>query len=108
MGQLSLKKSALQTQIIYDKIFYYFIGLLKNPYAWIGILLYGLSFAVYMVALKNVKLSFARSFSALSYIIVIILSILIFKDFKDQINIFAVIGIILIAVGILFVGFGYK
>ncbi|MCK4798174.1 MAG: EamA family transporter [Spirochaetes bacterium] len=102
-GQLSLKKSALHSGISGQNIVFYFLNLIKNPYAWLGVFFYGTSFMVYMIALKRVKLSYARSFSALSYVLVIILSILIFKD---NVNIITIIGIGFIAIGILFVGLG--
>lgn len=49
-------------------------------------------------------ISYARSFSALSNVLVIIFSIIIFKD---NINVITFIGITLITAGIFLVGLGY-
>ena len=66
---------------------------------------FGLSFAVYMIALKKVELTTARSFSTLSYIFVMILSFIILKD---TVTPFKIIGIALITTGIFLVGIGEK
>ena len=101
-GQLFLKKSAVSfSSIDQTNIIQYFIHLLTGLYSWLGVISYGLSFAVYMVALNKVELSVAKSFNALSYILVIILSVILFKD---GITIFKVTGFVLIAFGLVFIG----
>lgn len=79
-GQLSLKKGALAFNQLNSNTISYLFALARNPFIWGGFISYGLSFMVYMIVLRKVELSTARSFSALSYVIVISLSFIIYKD----------------------------
>ena len=100
-GQLCLKKSAVEySNITLSNLFQYFVYLLTSIYSWLGVLCYGLCFAIYMIALNKVELGIARSFSALSYMLVILFSVIIFKD---NITLFKVIGMTLITAGIIFI-----
>jgi multidrug transporter EmrE-like cation transporter len=100
-GQIFLKKSAVEfSSINLDNLLKYFIYLASNVFSWLGIVSYGLSFAIYMVVLNKVNLSIARSFNAISYILVILFSIIIFKD---GIGLFKIIGISMITAGIIFI-----
>lgn len=103
-AQLMLKKAAVTSVLPKDEIIVYFFNLIKNIYAWLGACSYGTSFIFYMIALKNIKLSYARAFSSASYILVIILSIVLYKE---QVNFVTLLGMIVIGVGILLVGLGY-
>ena len=103
-GQLFLKKAAISSVTENQQIIIYLFFLIKNLFAWLGAFSYAFSFLIYMIALKNVELSVARSFSTLSYIIIIILSVIIFKD---NLNLITIIGSILISAGILLIGIGY-
>ena len=107
-GQLSLKKGTMAPQnfplaidwITSSPVLHYFFSLIFNIYIWCGFVSYGLSFLLYLAALKNTDLSIARSFSALSYVIVISLSFIIFKD---RITVLKLAGISAIALGILLI-----
>ena len=100
VGQIFLKKSATacaeQAGIVQ-----YFISLLCNGSAWIGAVSYFVSLGLYMVALSRTELSIARSVSAFSYVLVIVLSYFVFGDTFSPLK---VMGIILISVGIFLLG----
>lgn len=104
-GQVFLKKSTFSTSGNETNSIKYLYTLLLNYNIWLALVLYGISFAVYMIALKKVELSTARSFSTLSYIFVMILSFIILKDTATPIKI---IGIALISAGIFLVGISNK
>jgi multidrug transporter EmrE-like cation transporter len=100
-GQLCLKKSASgYADINSNNIFQYFLHLVTDPFSWFAVLCYGFSFAIYMIALNKVDLGIARSFNALSYMLVILFSVIIFKD---SITLYKIIGVALIAAGIIFI-----
>jgi multidrug transporter EmrE-like cation transporter len=100
VGQIFLKKSAAacaeQAGIVQ-----YFISLLCNGSAWIGAVSYFVSLGLYMVALSRTELSIARSVSAFSYVLVIVLSYFVFGDTFTPLK---VMGIILISLGIFLLG----
>ncbi|MBP5450553.1 MAG: hypothetical protein J6Y01_10620 [Spirochaetales bacterium] len=102
VGQIFLKKSAALCAGQPDFI-RYFIALLCNGYAWGGAIAYFVSLGLYMVALSKTELSVARSVSAFSYVLVILLSYFIFGD---TVTPFKIAGIVLISVGIFLLGVG--
>ncbi|OHD10905.1 MAG: hypothetical protein A2086_01420 [Spirochaetes bacterium GWD1_27_9] len=104
-GQIFLKKGALHSTILNQNVFQYFLALLLDIYTWGGVISYGLSFAIYMIALKKVDLSVARSFSTLSYVLVIVFSVIIFKD---SVTLLKVLGMIFICVGVFLLTFSVK
>jgi multidrug transporter EmrE-like cation transporter len=100
-GQIFLKQSAVGGSTKEVGLVTYFISLLASGWSWLAVLSYGISFGLYMIALRRVELSTARSFSALSYVFVIAVSVIIFRD---SITPLKIIGVVLIAAGVLFVG----
>ena len=56
------------------------LSVLFDPIMIIGLAVYGLATLLWMLALKNVPLSFAYSFMALSYVAVPILSIIFLNE----------------------------
>ena len=56
------------------------LSVLFDPIMIIGLAVYGLATLLWMLALKNVPLSFAYSFMALSYVAVAILSIIFLNE----------------------------
>ncbi len=77
--------------------------LVKNHNLLIGILLYGLSTVPFLIALKQERLSVLYPFVSASYIWVTLLS---YFYFKEKINKYKVLGIILIVLGVTLIGFG--
>ena len=104
LGQILLKKAASICDISQGYLRYFFY-LICNGYAWCGAISYFVSLALYMVALNGTELSIARSVSAFSYVLVIIISYFIFKD---SITLLKVIGMLFITVGIFILGISGK
>jgi multidrug transporter EmrE-like cation transporter len=101
-GQIFLKKSALTSSIVNQNYLQYFSSLILNLNSWFAVLAYGMSFFLYMIALQKIDLSIARSFNALSYVLIIVFS---FIFFKDSISFIKIIGIIFITFGIFIISF---
>jgi len=76
-------------------------SLFSNIYVLIGGSLYAISFIVWLYVLSKVKLSYAYPFISLSYVIVAILAYL-FLD--EKISYGALIGIILVVIGVSLIG----
>jgi drug/metabolite transporter (DMT)-like permease len=51
----------------------------REPYVWLGLILFGISAAVWIVVLSRVSLSFAYPFAALTYVIILVFDRLILK-----------------------------
>jgi multidrug transporter EmrE-like cation transporter len=51
----------------------------KEPYVWLGLVLFAISAAVWIVVLSRVSLSFAYPFAALTYVIILVFDRLILK-----------------------------
>ena len=56
------------------------IRVAKEPYIWVGLALFGISAAVWIVVLSRVSLSFAYPFAALTYVIILIFDRIILKE----------------------------
>lgn len=72
--------------------------LILSPMVIIGLLVYGIGVIFWLLALSNFELSYVYPFASLSYIGIIIGSVLLFKE---RINALRVIGIALIIAGVL-------
>lgn len=94
IGQLLLKKSALITQgvdVIHKIINLYFIS---------GLFFYGISTLLWIKILEKIEVSIAYPVMALSYIIVMLVSYFIFGE---QISFFKILGILFILIGVFFI-----
>ncbi|MDQ4005954.1 MAG: hypothetical protein M3135_06590 [Actinomycetota bacterium] len=56
------------------------IRVAKEPYIWLGLVLFGISAAVWIVVLSRVSLSFAYPFAALTYVIILVFDRLVLND----------------------------
>ncbi|MGH2674306.1 MAG: EamA family transporter [Actinomycetota bacterium] len=72
----------------------------KEPFVWLGLILFGISAAVWIVVLSRVSLSFAYPFAALTYIIIVLFDRLILKVPVPGLR---WAGVLLIATGIIMV-----
>jgi drug/metabolite transporter (DMT)-like permease len=72
----------------------------REPFVWAGLLLFGISAAVWIVVLSRVSLSFAYPFAALTYIIIVLFDRLILKVPVPGLR---WAGVLLIATGIVLV-----
>jgi multidrug transporter EmrE-like cation transporter len=75
--------------------------LLTSPIVWGGLILFGLSAVVWLFALSRASLSFAYPFAALSYVLIVVFSILVLHETVPALRwlgvAFIVTGIILVA-----------
>ncbi len=51
----------------------------KEPYIWLGLVLFGISAAVWIVVLSRTQLSFAYPFAALTYVIILVFDRIVLK-----------------------------
>lgn len=98
LGQISLKYGLFQIGLISprDMFFSKFFNIIFQPFIFLGILLYAFSMFLWLVALSKLELSFAYPLLSIGYIIVAILSFIIFKE---NITLIRWTGIILIVIG---------
>jgi drug/metabolite transporter (DMT)-like permease len=75
-------------------------SLLSSPIVWGGLLLFGLSAIVWLFALSRASLSFAYPFAALSYVLILVFSVLVLHETVQPIRWF---GVALIVAGIVLV-----
>ena len=93
--------SLLEANGIIQKIFY----LIKNPYLIFGIFFFASNIIFYFMALKKIKLSIAYPImSSGGFLIISIASIILFKENFD---IYQVLGILFIILGILLVSINF-
>jgi len=75
-----------------------------TPYVFLGFCVYAVSSVLWIRILRQVNLSFAYPTIAVSYIVVVILSTLIFHE---KVSWAMTAGLLLIAVGVVIFGIGY-
>lgn len=76
------------------------IGIIKNLPVMSGLVLYGLSFLVWVKVLSQVDMSYAYPMVSIGYIIIMLFSYLLFKE---NITIVRLIGVFFIIIGVIFV-----
>jgi multidrug transporter EmrE-like cation transporter len=76
-------------------------SLLSSPIVWCGLVLFGLSAVVWLFALSRASLSFAYPFAALSYVLILVFSVLVLHETVQPLRwlgvAFIVTGIVLVA-----------
>ncbi|MBS3097372.1 EamA family transporter [Candidatus Woesearchaeota archaeon] len=78
-------------------------ALIKNYNLIIGVALYGIATVIFIPALKGGELSVLYPFVATTYIWVSLLSM---KFLKEKMGLFKWMGVILIIIGVIFIGLG--
>lgn len=100
-GQLIIKwrMSLLNTipEQLGDKLFF-FINLLFDPFVFSGFFAAFLASIFWMIAISKFKLSYAFPFTSLSFVFIMLASAFFFKE---ALNLYKVIGIILVLLGII-------
>ncbi len=102
IGQLALKWSMLQfkgytfTPLNLSKI----LKLVLAPFSIIGIVFYAISALFWMIALTKVELSVAYPMLSIGYLLVFIVSILLFNE---PFKLIRMIGVFLIIAGVYFI-----
>ena len=86
-GELHLSASSLRS-------------LLTSPIVWGGLFLFGLSAIVWLFALSRASLSFAYPFAALSYVLILVFSVLVLHETVQPLR---WLGVALIVTGIVLV-----
>lgn len=72
----------------------------SKPIIWAGLMLYGLGAIVWLVVLSRVDLSFAYPMLSISYVLVVIISVL---KFGENVSLSRIIGTLLICAGVIFI-----
>ena len=76
-------------------------SLLSSPIVWGGLVLFGLSAIVWLFALSRASLSYAYPFAALSYVLIVLFSVLVLHETVPALRwlgvAFIVTGIMLVA-----------
>ena len=75
-------------------------SLLTSPIVWGGLVLFGLSAIVWLFALSRASLSFAYPFAALSYVLIVLFSVLVLHE---DVPVLRWVGVAFIVTGILLV-----
>ena len=75
-------------------------SLLSSPVVWGGLVLFGLSAIVWLFALSRTTLSFAYPFAALSYVLIVVFSVLVLHETVPPLR---WLGVAFIVTGIMFV-----
>lgn len=101
-GQLSLKTGA-GAMASPDALLTNPLLILKHPYFLAGTALYASSFVLYVNALSRIRLSVAYPFIGLTYVLVVVLSVLVLGEPLDRLT---VAGSLLIFAGVSLVGLG--
>jgi len=77
--------------------------ILEHPFFLVGAVLYSASFALYVNALSQTKLSVAYPFIGLTYVIVVLLSVVVLNE---PISIETALGAVLVFLGVSLIGAG--
>ena len=96
-GQITLKYGVKTLGVLHLSLPELF-RVFTNLNVLLGLVLYGLSFVFWIVALSKTDLSFAYPFLSLGYILILVWSYFIFQE---NISIVRVAGILLIVVGLI-------
>ncbi len=100
IGQLALKKGMTQVGEtgVNELLTRKFITIFSNPFVLIGVFFYGLGSLVWLVILSRAELSFAYPLLSTGYILIAVLS---WVFFKEQLTMIKMSGIVLITVGVI-------
>ena len=105
LAQISLKKGMMvcdcSFRLALDNLFPLAFKLATNAYVLGGIVLYLFSLITWLYVLKHVDVSFAYPFMALGVVMVLVLSYFLFNE---DINSYRMLGVAAIVVGIVLIG----
>lgn len=102
VGQVLIKIGALQLKLDFSgvQLCQSLLAIMKNRPVMTGILLYGLSFVLWIKVLSKVELSYAYPLASLGYIVIMLFS---YFYFKEEISLYRAFGVFLIVIGVIFV-----
>lgn len=105
VAQISLKKGMMQCDCSFvpkiANILPLISGLALNPFVVGGVFLHVLALITWLYVLKHVDVSYAYPFISMGFVLVLLLSYLLFGE---SINLYRIFGVGLIIMGILLVG----
>lgn len=101
VGQLLLKKGVTQIgQISLSGSPLKFFKVFTNPFVVLGFLGYGLSSFLWLVVISRVPLSYAYPMISISYVLVVLLSSILYKE---NVNLMRWGGVVLISLGVILI-----
>ena len=105
VAQIFLKKGMLECECSFtfeaSNIIPLLSALILNPYLAIGVSLHVIALFTWLYVLKHAELSYAYPFISMGFVIVLLLSYFLFNE---NINTFRIAGVMLIVAGIIMVG----
>lgn len=105
VGQISLKYGASRLGGAHSGHgLLYALQCMFTPYVILGLSLYAVSAVIWIRILKQVNLSFAYPMISLSYVVVVVLSAIFFRE---KISSVTIAGLALVCIGVSLIGFGY-
>ncbi|BAH46718.1 conserved hypothetical membrane protein [Brevibacillus brevis NBRC 100599] len=96
-GQVAMKMGASSLTSNNDMLLLKFLHYFTNLPIMVGLALYGLSAFIWIAALEKVQLSYAYPMAALGYVLVAVLSFLIFNE---PLSLTRIAGLAIIVVGV--------
>jgi len=80
-GQLCFKYAMLRVgSVDFSHLTTGLLAMASSPFVWLGLCCYGLSTIIWLMILSRVHLSFAYPLLSTGYILIVVLSYLIFKE----------------------------
>lgn len=106
-GQMLLKIGINRIDIVSSSGFNYvsqlFLGVIKSPMVIIGLFLYVISAAIWLIVLSAVDLSFAYPFIGFTYVLILVCSKFILRE---EVNLIRWIGALIITIGVIVISRG--
>jgi multidrug transporter EmrE-like cation transporter len=99
-GQVLVKFGAVNLNFNNENFFNIFLSILTNIPVMSGIIVYGISFLIWIKVLSKVELSYAYPMVSLGYVLIIIFSYFIFKE---NVTITRIFGVVIIIIGVIIV-----
>lgn len=102
IGQVLVKYGAQKTDLIFTngQIISTLVSMIKNAPLMSGIIIYGISFLIWIKVLNKVELSFAYPMVSIGYVIVMLFSYFLFKE---NITPLRIAGVAFIIIGVIFI-----
>lgn len=99
IGQILWKKTL--NEIPLNLNYEGFIRLIKDPFIWFGLILFGIATVLWFYILSKANLSFVYPLQSICYPLGMFAG---FYLFKEQINFYQILGIFFILLGVYFIG----
>lgn len=99
IGQVAFKYAAISSKN--EKHWHYWLNLFSNYWLWLGISAYLIEFFLWLAFLTLVPLSKSILLSSINIITIMLVGRLLFRE---TLTAFRIIGMVLITVGVVFVG----